>query len=92
MRAATTENSSRPARFVAGTTRIMQLEGIYEALQIDNPYLQDLAMTTIKLRRSGEITMLDEVSAYYDLYMLTNNPTAAAWGWRYWANQNGMNW
>lgn len=66
---------------------------MYEALQGNNPHIQDMAIITLKAQRGGDITMLDEVSILDDLYQLTNHGVAAAWAWRYWAHQyGGMDW
>ncbi len=55
-----------------------------DALRIDNPYVRDLAGITIKAKRSGQMSIMDEVTALDDLYQLTGDAFAASWAWTYW--------
>jgi RHS repeat-associated protein len=67
---------------------VMQGLNMMNALDIGNEYVRDMALITQKARR-GSMTMLDEVFVLHDLYQLTNDPFAAAWGWNYWENSIG---
>ncbi len=64
--------------------------GMAEALSIDNEFLRDIAITTVKLKRGDRISLMDEVFVYYDMYMLTQDPYSAAWGWMEWGKDVGL--
>lgn len=55
-----------------------------------NPYVWDIARTTRKLRRTGEIEMIDEAFILYDLYQITNDYIGANVGYTTWLEMNGL--
>lgn len=69
---------------------VLAAVSMWDALRIDNPYVRDMAMTTWKYQKTGQISLIDEVFILHDMYQLTHDPFAAMWGWEYWHSSIGL--
>ena len=54
---------------------------------IDDPHLLDIARITRKAKRTGELSIMDEVFVWHDLMQITNDMYASSYGWNYWREE-----
>jgi hypothetical protein len=64
--------------------------GVSLTTAISDPHMRDIATTTANFLATGELSMIDEVFILHDLYMITNDPFAASFGWELWHDVNGL--
>ncbi len=55
-----------------------------------NPYVWDIAQTTRRYQRTGDLSMIDEVFVFYDLYMVTNEYFSSNVAYDVWLNMQGF--
>jgi len=68
----------------------MQGMQMMDSMRIDNPFVREMAVISRRVKQSGQLSVMDEVSALDDLYQLTNDPFSASFAWQYWRETVGQ--
>ena len=55
-----------------------------DSLRFSNPHFRELLQATQRSQRTGQLSIMDEVTALDAMYNLTNDPFAGSYGWTAW--------
>jgi len=69
--------------FAVATTALACID-LADRMSMDNEFFIDLAATTLKIKKTGQMTTMDEVGVLEDFYQLTRDPFSASYAWEYW--------
>jgi RHS repeat-associated protein len=72
------------AKGMAVLNGVMMGVQMMDSLRFSNPHFRELLQATQRSQRTGQLSIMDEVTALDAMYNLTNDPFAGSYGWTAW--------